>query len=168
MATYKSGVTISGIDNVLAKYNAFVKDTNSKAGPILLSAAEILKAEARARAPVSKRGLRKGKWAHPPGTLKNSIDVGLVFHTRNGVSAAVGIRKNQYFTQEGNLWYARWVEFGTRERTVKNWWGHKGIEHSSGVALAQPFMRPAFKVNKSKLRNVIRYRLEEELFHGQS
>ena len=166
MATYKSGVTITGIDNIMQKYNEFVRDTESKAGPILQSAAEILKEEARARVPVSKRGLQKGKYAHPPGTLKNSIDVGIIFHTGRGVSAAVGIRKNQYFTQEGNLWYARWVEFGTRERTVKNWWGHKGLQHSSGAALAQPFMRPALKVNRNKVRNLIKSRLQEELFHG--
>lgn len=162
----KTGVTITGIDNIMQKYNEFVKDTNSKAGPILQTAAEILKAEAKARAPVSKRGLRKGKWAHPPGTLKDSIDVGLIFHTRRGVSAAVGIRTNQYFTQGGNLWYARWVEFGTQERIVKNWYGHRGLTHTSGIMPAQPFMRPAFKVNKTKLKNIIRYRLEEELFHG--
>jgi HK97 gp10 family phage protein len=166
MATLRSGVTITGVDNVLAKYNAFVKDTKSKAGPILQSAAEILKAEARARAPVSKTGLRRGKWAHPPGTLRNSIDVGVIFHTHSGVSAAVGIVKNQYFTQEGNLWYARWVEFGTRQRTVKNWYGHRGLKHSSGVMPAQPFMRPALKVNRTKIRNIVRYRLEEELFRG--
>jgi HK97 gp10 family phage protein len=163
----KSNISITGIENVIAKYNAFVKDTNSKVGPILQTAAEILKTEARARAPVSKSGKKGGKWRHPPGTLRDSIHVGEVFFTRTGVSAAVGIKTNQFFTQAPtNMWYARWVEFGTRERTVKNWYGHKGLAHSSGVMPAQPFMRPAFKVNKAKLRNIIRYRLEEELFHG--
>jgi HK97 gp10 family phage protein len=166
----RTSIKIDGVNKVVSAYVKFVKDTNSKAGPILQSGAEILKAEAKARAPMSKSGLKKGKWAHPPGTLRNSIDVGEIFRTRNGVSAAVGIKKNKYFTEanfnQGNLWYARWVEFGTKERTVKNWWGHKGVKHSSGVMPASPFMRPALKVNRPKIRNLVQQRLKEELFHA--
>jgi HK97 gp10 family phage protein len=167
MATFKSSITVEGIDKIEAKMKAFIQDTNSKAVPIMRTAAEILQHEAKMRAPMSKRGLKYGKWAHPPGTLRNSIKVGEVFRTKVGISAAVGIQRNQYFTQAPqNMWYARWVEFGTVQRTVKNWWGHKGLRHSSGVMLAQPFMRPAIIRNRTKIRNVIRYRLQEELFHG--
>ena len=161
-----SSITITGVDGVIQAYGDFLRDTNARGGAIMQSAAEILKAAAREKAPISKQGLKKGKWAHPPGILRKSIDVGAVFRTRTGVSAAVGIRKNEYFTQEGNLWYARWVEFGTKERTVNNWWGHKGVKHSSGVMLAQPFMRPALVVNRNKIRSYVKARLKEELFNG--
>jgi HK97 gp10 family phage protein len=165
MATYRTGITFENIEKISAQLDKFIRDTNSKAIPIMRTAAEILYAEAKARAPVSKQGKKYGKWAHPPGTLRNSISIGEVWRTRSGISAAVGIRQNQYFTQApSNLWYARWVEFGTRERTVNNWWGHKGLQHTAGVMPMKPFMRPALVRSRTKIRNTVRYRLEEELF----
>ncbi len=167
MATLRSSISIENIDEVNARLDKFLKDTNSKAIPIVRTAQEILLAEAKSRAPVSKSGKKYGKWAHPPGTLRNSISMGEVWRTKSGISGAVGIQQNRYFTQAPtNLWYARWVEFGTTERTVKNWWGHKGLKHTAGVMPAQPFMRPALVRSRTRIRNTVRYRLEEELFRN--
>ncbi|MDI9500362.1 MAG: HK97 gp10 family phage protein [Bacillota bacterium] len=167
MATMRSSVTLMNADKVQRELEKFLRDGKMKAVPIVRTAAEILCAEAKRRAPVSKSGLKRGKWAHPPGTLRNSIAVGEVWVTKKGVSGAVGIQRNKYFTQAPqNMWYARWVEFGTKERFVKNWYGHKGLRHTSGVMPAQPFMRPALRKSRTRIRNTVRYRLQEELFRN--
>lgn len=161
----RTTVKLENTDAVRRAMDKFLKDSKSRAVPIMRTAAEILYMEAKRRAPVSKSGLKRGKWSHPPGTLRNSISVGEVWRTKHGVSAAVGIQRNKYFTQAPkNMWYARWVEFGTRERFVKNWYGHKGLRHTAGVMVAQPFMRPALARSRTRIRNTVRYRLEEELF----
>lgn len=168
MATLKSGITITGTEAVAAKMTAFLRDTKSEAIPILRSASAMLQKAAKARAPVSKNGVKRGKYSHPPGTLRDSIAVGDVFRTRSGISAAVGIKKNQYFTVENNWWYARWNEFGTTERIVKNWWGRRGKAHSSGVMPEQPFMRTALRAERPKIRRYVLVRLKEAMFRGGS
>jgi len=168
MATIKSSITITGTDAVAAKMAAFIRDTKSSAIPILRSASTILQVAAKARAPVSKSGKKRGKYSHPPGTLRDSIEVGNVFRTRSGISAAVGIKKNQYFTVDDNWWYARWNEFGTTQRIVKNWWGRRGRSHSSGVMPEQPFMRIALRVERPKIQRYVRTRLKEAMFSGGS
>lgn len=165
MSTLKSTVKIDGESRIYEKLKDFIIDVNSSAADILTEGAKIIKTAAVDKAPVSKYGLKKGKYAHPPGTLKKSIDIGVVYRTKASVSMAVGIEKNQYFTQGNqNQWYARWIELGTKERIVKNYWGHKGVRKNVGAVLMQPFMRPALKRNRSKIRSLVYTRLKEELF----
>lgn len=166
MATIKSGITVEGTEKIAAKFNQFVKDTRSAAVPIMRASAIMLQEAAKKKAPVSKSGKRSGKYRHPPGALRDAVAVGQVYRTKAGISAAVGIKRNQYFTRENNWWYARWVEFGTKARTVKNWWGRKGKAHSTGVMPEQPFMRIAVRTERAKIRRYVRARLKEELFRG--
>lgn len=165
MSKIKSSIKIEGEDKVLEALKEFINDTESEAGNILLKGAEMLKAEARALAPVSKTGKTKGKYQHPPGTLRDSIEVGEVRRKKGRISAAVGIAENKYFTQgNNNQWYARWVEFGTNNRIVKNYYGNKGVEKNVGPMPASPFMRPALVKTKRRIRALVRDRLKEELF----
>jgi Bacteriophage protein of unknown function (DUF646). len=151
----------------LKSFQAFIADANSKAPSIMSTAAEPLLRAARDKVQPSKSGVKVGKYAHPPGTLKNSIAIGVVYTTKYSVSSAVGIAKNQYFTQApSNLWYARWYHQGTKGRTANNWWGHKGLRHSTGVMPANPFMITATRQTRNQIKNYIRYRLQEELFSG--
>ena len=160
-------VNLENSEVVKRAMDKFMKDAQTRGKPIIRTASEILYMEARRRVPVSKSGKKKGKWAHPPGTLRDSIEIGDVWTTPRGIFGAVGIKQNRYFTQAPhNIWYARWVEFGTKERIVKNWYGRKGVRHTAGAMLAQPFMRPALVKSRAKIRNTVRYRLQEELFRN--
>lgn len=161
----KSSIKIENDDKILLKLREFINDTTSAAGPILTEGAKILKEAARNLAPVSKYGLKNGKYAHPPGTLRDSIDVGVVRRSKGIVSMAVGVTENKYFTQgNSNLWYARWMEMGTKERVVKNYFGHRGVRKSVGPLMASPFMRPALARNRSRIRKLVEQRLKGELF----
>lgn len=47
--------------------------------------------------------------------------------------------------------HAHLVEFGTAERTVKNYFGHQGVEVNVGAAPAKPFFYPAYRAYKKRV-----------------
>ena len=106
----------------------------------LESAALIVEASAKALAPVDS------------GELRDKIDHN-VKNTTNGPTATIG----------SPLDYAIYVEYGTGERS-ENGAGRKGgwsyqtpdgeWHHTNGMS-PQPFLRPAFKRNKDKIREIV-------------
>lgn len=139
-----SSITFEGEEQIAKKLSEFYADTESSAEDILQEGAEILKEDARKRAPVSDQGRRYGKHKHPPGTLRDSIEVGTIRRTSGKIGIKVGIAKNQYFTGEDKF-YARFVEFGTSKM------------------LAHPFMRPALVRQRAKIRRLAIDQLKKEL-----
>jgi len=139
----KSGIKFEGEELIAKNLKAFILDTESAAGNILEEGAEILKKEARGRA-AGPTGRKSGKYPHPPGTLKDSIDIGWVYHGKGKVGIKVGIAENEYFKQEDKF-YARFVEFGTQKM------------------LAQPFMRPTLVKSRAKIRKLVIERLRKEM-----
>lgn len=142
---YRSGIKIEGLDNISLNMEEFLQETDSTGAEILEDGGELLMKEAKKR--VHVHGRKHGKYPHPPGTLKNSIKVGYIKKGKRGLGIKVGIEKNQYFTQENNKFYARFVEFGTSKM------------------IARPFMRPALHRNRRKIRNMAISKLEGELFN---
>lgn len=139
----KSGIKLEGEETIAKNLKSFIVDTESAAGGVLEEGAEELQAEARGRA-AGPTGRKYGKYQHPPGTLKDSIQVGWVYHGKGKVGIKVGIAENEYFKQEDKF-YARFVEFGTQKM------------------LAQPFMRPTLVKSRSKIRKLVIERMKEEL-----
>ena len=107
----------------------------------LESAALIVEASAKALAPVGDSGELRDKIDH------NVVD------TSNGPAAKIG----------SPLDYAMYVEYGTGE-FAENGAGRKGgwsyqtpdgeWHHTDGMH-PQPFLRPAFKRNKDKIREIV-------------
>ena len=107
----------------------------------LESAALIVEASAKALAPVGDSGELRDKIDH------NVVD------TSNGPAAKIG----------SPLDYAMYVEYGTGE-FAENGAGRKGgwsyqtpdgeWHHTDGMR-PQPFLRPAFKRNKDKIREIV-------------
>ena len=107
----------------------------------LESAALIVEASAKALAPVGDSGELRDKIDH------NVVD------TSNGPAAKIG----------SPLDYAMYVEYGTGE-FAENGAGRKGgwsyqtpdgeWHHTNGMS-PQPFLRPAFKRNKDKIREIV-------------
>ena len=107
----------------------------------LESAALIVEASAKALAPVGDSGELRDKIDH------NVVD------TSNGPAAKIG----------SPLDYAMYVEYGTGERS-ENGAGRKGgwsyqtpdgkWHHTNGMD-PQPFLRPAFRQNKTKVQDII-------------
>ena len=107
----------------------------------LESAALIVEASAKALAPVGDSG-----------ELRDKIDHNVTDGT-NGPQAKIG----------SPLDYAIYVEYGTGERS-ENGAGRKGgwsyqtpdgeWHHTNGMS-PQPFLRPAFKRNKDKIREIV-------------
>jgi HK97 gp10 family phage protein len=149
-----SSINLEGEDKIFKKLDEFYADTESSAEDILDEGAEILKKDARARAAVSDKGRQYGKYKHPPGTMKDAIEVGRVRRTSGKIGIKVGIATNKYFTQEDKF-YPRFVEFGHHVVNKKG--------QVVGEALAQPFMRPALVRNRAKIRALAITRLKKEL-----
>lgn len=144
MATkLRSSLRFEGEEQILKNLKGFIESTESTAEEVLQEGAEILKNDARKKAP-GPTGRKYGKYKHPPGTLKNSIAVGYVTRGKGRIGIRVGIAENEYFKQEDKF-YARFVEFGTQKM------------------LAQPFMRPTLKQNRSKIRKLILNHMKKEL-----
>ena len=107
----------------------------------LESAALIVEASAKALAPVGESGELRDKIDH---NVKN---------TANGPTATIG----------SPLDYAMYVEYGTGEK-AENGAGRKGgwsyqtpdgeWHHTNGMD-PQPFLRPAFRQNKTKVQDII-------------
>ena len=144
MPTLRSNIKLEGDDKVLKKLKAFIAEADSVAGDILTEAAEMLADEARKLAP-GPTGQKYGKYKHPPGTLKKSIQVGEVRRKNGKVTQAVGVTKNSYFSQDDG-YYARFQEFGTKDMP------------------ASPYMRPAEVKTRPKIRKHVNDKLKEELF----
>lgn len=140
----KSSLKFEGEEQILKNLKTFIGDAESAAAVVLEEGAEILKNEAVSRAP-GPTGRKSGKYPHPPGTLKNSIQTGWVYRGKGKVGIKVGIAENEYFKLEDKF-YARFVEFGTSKM------------------LAQPFMRPTLVKNRAKVRKLVLERLKKELF----
>ena len=107
----------------------------------LESAALIVEASAEALAPVGDSGELRDKIDH------NVVD------TSNGPAAKIG----------SPLDYAMYVEYGTGERSEtgagrKGGWSYQtpdGEWHHTDGMQPQPFLRPAFKRNKDKIREIV-------------
>jgi HK97 gp10 family phage protein len=154
-----SSISLENSEKVIAGIKLFIKDTNSAAGPILTEGITMIKDEAVRLAPRSKEG-RRGRYPHPPGTLKKSIVVGSVYRGKAGVSQAIGIDKNETFTQGNqNQFYARFQEFGASGHQTKS-------GRMTRPVPANPYMRPASKKMRRKVYAYVRGRLKEELFNG--
>ena len=107
----------------------------------LESAALIVEASAKALAPVGDRGELRDKIDH---NVKDGA---------NGPQAKIG----------SPLDYAIYVEYGTGERSEngagrKGGWSYQtpdGEWHFTRGSEPQPFLRPAFKRNKDKIREIV-------------
>lgn len=136
-------VKVDGIDKIDIEMQDLLKDILDDAGKILTEGAEILKDEAVKLAP-GPTGQKYGKYPHPPGTLKKSITVGEPRKRKGAVTQAVGVAKNQYFSQD-DLFYARFQELGTSKMQ------------------ASPFMRPAAIKSRGRIREHVTSRLKQKL-----
>lgn len=55
---------------------------------------------------------------------------------------------------DARAWYARIVEFGTRNaRTIQNYFGHKGVNVTVAAMPAQPFFYPAYRTLKKRMKS---------------
>lgn len=141
-----SGIRLEGLEDIEDRLIEFLDDTESAGEDILQEAAEILEQDAKKRAAVSEQGQRYGQHKHPPGTMRDAIEVGYVSRGKRCISVKVGIAKNSYFTGDDKF-YPRMVEFGTSKM------------------VAQPYMRPALVRKRSKVRRHVMTRLQEEVMH---
>lgn len=139
----RSSLKLEGEDLILKNLKSFIMETESASGEVLEEGAEILKKDAQQRAP-GPTGRKYGKHPHPPGTLKDSIEIGWVYRGKGKVGIKVGIAENEYFKQEDKF-YARFVEFGTSKM------------------LAQPFMRPTLVKNRAKIRKLVLEQLKKRV-----
>lgn len=65
-------------------------------------------------------------------------------------------------------WYASLVEFGTKNRTVKNYFGHKGVRVNVGAARAQPFFYVAYRTLKKRMKSRITRNMRKAIKEGAS
>lgn len=142
----KSGIKLEGIDDIRDAMVEFLEDTESAGEEILDEAAAILRDDAKKRAAVSQEGQKYGQYKHPPGTMRDAIEIGYVSRGKRCISVKVGIAKNSYFTGDDRF-YPRMVEFGTSKM------------------VAQPYMSPALVRKRSKIRKHVMSRLQEEVMH---
>lgn len=137
---YYSGV--EGADEIID----VLKQIGLAANDILDEAAEaggkIALADAKRRAPVSVAGRLYGKYAHPPGNLRDNIEL------KKPKSAASGKLKRRASVTIGpnkDAFYGKFVELGTKKLKAK------------------PFLRPAIDENKAAIAKAVNETIEKAL-----
>lgn len=139
------------LDRARAKLRALPKAVRAEIAAALQASAEQIAGTARSFAP------------RDSGDLARSIRVeDGSFVQKNANVRGVTIGKAQFagdpdlvryiVAGDDRAWYARLIEFGTKARTVRNWYGREGVAVPVGAGPAQPFMGPAYRTNKRQIR----------------
>jgi HK97 gp10 family phage protein len=140
------------LEKAKAKMNALPASIREGISKALDGAADEIVAAQQRMVPVSsgdlKRSIRKVRGAYKPENA-NVRGVSLGGGT-SGLSDDLRIR---IVAGDAKAWYARLVEFGTKgPRTIKNYWGHEGVEKTVPAAKASPFFFPAYRANKKRVK----------------
>lgn len=117
-------ITVENIEKTLREITRYNTAKEKEVDKIVRKYAKEIVKRAKANAPVGKTG-----------NLKKSIRA-KYFVKNHGPSATV-------FPRGRKGAHRHLVEYGTNPRTVKNYFGQKGVSRSVGRMPAKPFMRPA-------------------------
>lgn len=146
-------VNIAGLSELRAALRALPQRIarNALRGAVN-AGASVIRAEARARAPVYTGEVAKGH--PPPGTLKRAIYQKQIAELSSLMNQVffVGVRHGKKYRNQGkkgdksqDAYYWRFVEFGTSNMS------------------ARPFMRPAFEAKKRDAVEAIKIYLTERI-----
>ncbi len=70
---------------------------------------------------------------------------------------------------DAKAWYARIVEFGTRnQRVVDNYFGHRGVKVSVGALPANPFFYGPYRVLKKRIKSRVSRATRKAVREGAS
>lgn len=127
---------VVGVDALVAKLKQLPGETRKK---VLTQA---LRKGALAVKKIMKAEAPKG----PTGNLKKSI----VIKKMKGKGIAYVVRPS--YAKSGSA--AHLVEYGTGQRTVANYFGHKGVEVDVGFVAANPFVQRTRDRAKTQVFNI--------------
>ncbi len=103
---------------------------------------KVLRKGTRAASTPIQKAIRNAAPVGPTGNLKRSI--GRKFKFYRGSLTDIAVIGPQIKRKEGALGYhGHLVEFGTKERTIKNLWGRPGVKGSAGRMPPNPFAKRA-------------------------
>ncbi len=129
-------LTVTGVAELVAKMKKLPGETRKKV------LAKAFKAGATAVKRIMKQEAPKG----PTGNLKKAI----VVKKMKGKGVAYAVRPKYSVAPHAHL-----VEFGTGMRTVKNYFGQKGMRVEVGVMPANPFVTRTKERSKTEAFNVV-------------